>query len=225
MYQWCPLHPNSIPAADHAFPDSTPAGDFLAQAERMPQAASAGATGTSAPTEERYRMFKGLYGLDSGKIIVKILGGSTAELTVDEFKRIDPAEGMNVCLIMIDYAIFRSVMTKAFLAAFGDDTMARLFERLIFDTAGIEYGPLEELSDEQKSWLKLVLDEFKEESKDMGNILHEKARACLNGEVAGSDQIGVGRSEPVRYRARVRSDGGKGESGVRESATAGRVGP
>ena len=36
----------------------------LAQAERAPQAAAAGAVGAPALTEEQYRMFKGYFGLD-----------------------------------------------------------------------------------------------------------------------------------------------------------------
>ncbi len=77
-------------------------------------------------------MYKGFFGLDSRKTIFMILGDATARLPVDEFKRIDPAEEMNVCRIVIDYTTFRAVMNEALLAAFGHDTMKRLYKRLIF---------------------------------------------------------------------------------------------
>ena len=93
--------------------------------------------GASALTEEQYRILKGFFGFDSRKVIIKILGGATATLSVDEFKRIDPAEGMNACLTMIDYLIFRGVMMEAMLAAFGRDTLLRMYSRLRFDVAGI----------------------------------------------------------------------------------------
>ena len=77
-------------------------------------------------------MYKGFFSLDSRKTIFMILGDATARLPVDEFKRIDPAEEMNVCRIVIDYTTFRAVMNEALLAAFGHDTMKRLYKRLIF---------------------------------------------------------------------------------------------
>ena len=136
-------------------------------------------------------MLKGLTGFDSEKIIIRILGGATATLSVDEFKRIDPAEGMNACLTMIDYSIFHDVMTAAFKAAFGRDTLLRLYRRLAFDVAGLKYGPVEELSDEEKSWLLLVSNGKAKETKDMLTIFSEKVRACLKGEVVATGQIGV----------------------------------
>ena len=148
---------------------------LLAQAEHAPQTAAAGAVGASALTEEQYRMLKGFFGFDSRKVIIKILGGATATLSVDDFKRIDPAEGMNACLTMIDYLIFRGVMMEAMLAAFGRDTLLRMYSRLRFDVAGIKYGPVEELSEEEKSWLKLVSNEFRGEIKDMVTILKERS--------------------------------------------------
>ena len=163
----------------------------LAQAERAPQAAAAGAVGASALTEEQYRMFKGFFGLDSRKTIFKTLGDTTARLPVDEFKRIDPAEGMNACRIVIDYNTFRAVMTKAFLAAFGRDTMDRLYKRLIFDMAGIKYGPVKELNGKEKSRLTLALKGFKDERKVLAEALSDKGRACLTGEVVATGQIGL----------------------------------
>ncbi len=163
----------------------------LAQAERPPQAAAAGAVGASALTEGQYRMLKGLTGFDSEKIIIRILGGATATLSVDEFKRIDPAEGMNACRIVIDYNTFRAVMTKAFLAAFGRDTMDRLYKRLIFDMAGIKYGPVKELNGKEKSRLTLALKGFKDERKVLAEALSDKGRACLTGEVVATGQIGL----------------------------------
>ena len=160
----------------------------LAQAERAPQA---GAVGASALTEEQYRMFKGFFGLDSRKTIFKTLGDTTARLPVDEFKRIDPAEGMNACRIVIDYNTFRAVMTKAFLAAFGRDTMDRLYKRLIFDMAGIKYGPVKELNGKEKSRLTLALKGFKDERKVLAETLSDKGRACLTGEVVATGQIGL----------------------------------
>ena len=159
----------------------------LAQAERAP----ASAVGASALTEEQYRMFKGFFGLDSRKNIFKTLGDTTARLPVDEFKRIDPAEGMNACRIVIDYNTFRAVMTKAFLAAFGRDTMDRLYKRLIFDMAGIKYGPVKELNGEEKSRLTLALKGFKDERKVLAEALSDKGRACLTGEVVATGQIGL----------------------------------
>ena len=50
---------------------------------------------------------------------------------------------------------------------------------------------MEELSEEEKSWLKLVSNEFRGEIKDMVTILKEKVRACLKGEVVATGQIGV----------------------------------
>ena len=187
----------------------------LAQAERAPQAAAAGAVGAvgaSALTEEQYRMFKGVYGLGSRKTIFMIIGDATARLPLDEFKRIDPGEGMNVCRIMIDYSIFRGVMTKAFLAAFGRDTMDSLYKRLIFDMAGIKYGPTKDLNGEEKSRLTLALKGFKEEAKILRENLREKDLACLRGEVVATEHIGLvsanqfvdGRaSEAMEEKARV----------------------
>ena len=174
----------------------------LAQAERAPQAPAAGAVGASALTDEQYRMFKGVYGLGSRKTIFMIIGDATARLPLDEFKRIDPGEGMKVCRIMIDYSIFRAVMTKAFLAAFGRDTMNRLYKRLIFDMAGIKYGPVKDLNGEAKSRLTLALKGFKEEAKILREILREKDLACLRGEVVAIEHIGlVGANQFVDGRA------------------------
>ena len=163
----------------------------LAQAERAPQAATAGAVDASAPTEEQYRMYKGFVSLDLRNTIFKIVGDATARLPVDEFKRIDPAEGMAVCRIVIDYNTFRGVMTEAFLAAFGRDTMDSLYKRLIFDMAGIRYGPTKELNGEEKSRLMSALKGLKDGIRDMTEILLEKGRACLGGEVVATEQIGL----------------------------------
>ena len=163
----------------------------LAQAERAPQAAAAGAVGASALTEEQYRMYKGFVSLDLRNTIFKIVGDATARLPVDEFKRIDPAEGMAVCRIVIDYLTFRGVMTKAFLAAFGRDTMKRLHKRITFDMAGVKYGPEKDLSGEEKSRILLALEGFKDERKDMREILGEKFRTCLAGEVVATEHIGL----------------------------------
>ena len=163
----------------------------LAQAERAPQAPASGAVGASALTDEQYRMFKGVYGLGSRETIFTIIGDPTARLPLDEFKRIDPAEGMNVCRILIDYSTFRAVMTQAFVAAFGRDTMDRLYKRLFFDLAGIKYGPVKELNSEEKSRLMPALKGFKDERKDLSDALSDKSRACLTGEVVATEQIGL----------------------------------
>ena len=163
----------------------------LAQAERAPQTATAGAVDASAPTEEQYRMYKGFVSLDLRNTIFKIVGDATARLPVDEFKRIDPAEGMAVCRIVIDYNTFRGVMTEAFLAAFGRDTMDSLYKRLIFDMAGIRYGPTKELNGAEKSRLMSALKGLKDGIRDMTEILLEKGRACLGGEVVATEQIGL----------------------------------
>ena len=147
--------------------------------------------GASALTDEQYRMFKGVYGLGSRETIFTIIGDPTARLPLDEFKRIDPAEGMNVCRILIDYSTFRAVMTQAFVAAFGRDTMDRLYKRLFFDLAGIKYGPVKELNSEEKSRLMPALKGFKDERKDLSDALSDKSRACLTGEVVATEQIGL----------------------------------
>ena len=127
-----------------------------------------------------------------------------------------------------DYNTFRGVMTEAFLAAFGRDTMDSLYKRLIFDMAGIRYGPTKELNGEEKSRLMSALKGLKDGIRDMTEILLEKGRACLGGEVVATQQIGlVSANQFVDRRASEAHcvDGGEGEGAVRESATADRVGP
>ena len=69
--------------------------------------------------------------------------------------------------------------------------MLRLYKRLIFDLAGIKYGPTKELSGEEESRILLAMKDYKDEIKDMTEILWEKARVCLTGEVVPTVQIGL----------------------------------
>ena len=62
---------------------------------------------------------------------------------------------------------------------------------LIFDMAGVTYGPTKGLTDEERSRLVSALERFKDERKVLAGAISEKFGACLTGGAVAPEQIGL----------------------------------
>ena len=88
-----------------------------------------------------------------------------------------------MCLIIIDYQTFRSVVTQVFIKkSFGREALKSLIQRLIFDLAEITWVPLDEIKSEDESKLLEIDDSLNSFLGENFNYLIEKYELFLKTE-------------------------------------------
>ena len=131
-------------------------------------------------SEQECNMFRSFY-YDSFNIVSELAGKSEVSLSPEEFGKLPEESKRKVCSIVMDFQIFRTVVTDAlFDRTFGDAAIRSLTQRIMFDLAEVEWVPLNEVRLEDHEKIIQAKDDLIEFTRDNLNNLTPKFRYCLD---------------------------------------------
>ena len=103
----------------------------------------------SSLTENQYQIYRD-FNYESLISVFKLVGPGRMTLPLEEFGNLPLDIQTSVCVIAVDYTIFRSVIWDAFRKSFGREVITFLLIKTVADIAGIEWDFSTKLNPEDK---------------------------------------------------------------------------
>ena len=130
-------------------------------------------------TEENYQIFRNFY-YDSFQTVFTIVGDEILTLSSETFQKLPLESQYNVCIVHLDYFLFRHMLLESLFEVFEGQHLGRLNLRLMADLVGVPWNSSADFSEDEKQQTRQRIKEFKDELALKGKYFIEKENYCFD---------------------------------------------
>ena len=132
----------------------------------------------SSLTENQYQAYRDFYH-ESLISVFELVGPGRMTLPLEEFGNLPLDIQTSVCVVTVDYSLFRSVITGAFRKSFGKEVMVFLLIKIVADIADIEWDFSTRLNPADKEKISKLGSSMTDDKGIKLDALIEKTGFCF----------------------------------------------